>query len=124
MKTLLFALLISLGITLIPDETDAQCPPNWNYVSIPLNEPGGCDFQVEFCYICGPSGIEHNIKVLNIHPNNGCLAPDKDWFISELRDKFIDYCTLPPCPGQPCIDIVIEFPLCFQCYTEGSYYNG
>lgn len=102
-----------------------QCPPGWNYVSLPFGpDPSGCTFQVEFCYKCGITGADpSNVKVLNIKPLNGCMAPDKDWLISQIRSNYSIFCTVPACDDR-CLTIIIEFPLCFQCHTFWGYYGG
>ncbi len=101
-----------------------ECPPNWNYVSLPIGpDPSGCEFQVEFCYKCGITGAgPGNLRVKNIkpiHPEQGCVAPDSEvWLINQLLKFYGQNCTVPPCSTN-CLEVIVDKPLCFQWHTFG-----
>ncbi len=106
-------------------EVKADCPTGWSYTSLQFGpDPSGCTFQVDFCFKCGMTGGDpSNLKVLNIKPLNGCIAPDKDWLVNEILKSYSEFCTVPACENG-CLTTIIEFPLCMQWHTYGSLING
>ncbi len=104
----------------------AQCPPGWNYVSMPFGpDPNGCAWTVEFCYKCGiTGGSPANLKVIAVKPinpfNSPCTLPTADnlWLIPQLQIIYNNMCTVPPC-SEGCRTFVLEMPICYQWVTYG-----
>jgi hypothetical protein len=133
MKRVKIILLLAFITLLFSLDAKSQCPQGWSYTSIQFGpEPyTGCYYQVEFCYLChlvvgNPAGT---LKVLSIKPIHtppnppGCIAPDRDWLLTKIWDQYFNFCTVPPCSTGYLLTI-IEYPVCFKWFTNGSYYNG
>lgn len=126
-KARLFAFVFIIVIAVASERVLAQCnpicPPGWTcsvrsytFIPTPPSTDPTCTWQVTMCYKCGITGADpSNFKVLEIKPvppGNGCVAPDQDWLISQIRGEFGRLCSTQPCTTGT--TLVMEIPSCIK----------
>lgn len=110
-------------------QVNAQCPTGWSSGFLEIQD-AGCTYYIDFCYQCTPTGYDpSNVQIITILSN--CSTINQQLLEDKMRQKLGELCTIPACPGNPCLEIVIDWPLCYQWHQkrwldeneELQYYN-
>ncbi len=117
----LFAFL--LGITV----NSKACEPGYTPYSMPIIY-NGCNYIVDFCYKCSPTGADPNNVIVNGWTNmSGSNCPDngiKGYIDQQIKDLYFTLCDIPPCSGpNDYTEFTIGWPMCAK-WVNTVWVNG
>jgi hypothetical protein len=111
---------------------NGQCPSGYTQqtktysVRDFFNSSKYCDWEVTYCFKCGPSGLSAELIVSsfrNVNADPDCIFPNGSDIMDALTADVRSLCTVPDC-GSGCLMLSIITPACWQYHYTIAYESG